>query len=130
MSLDAGRRVWWCGMPEPVRALACGSPRGVVFRFVAVCPDGGLVHRRNGRGAVGRDRWSGRLCGVVLPCCDDRPVGGGGGCRACARGPAVGVIAAGFARGGVAGCLLVRVPALLAAVPGGSGTGRDRLVTG
>ena len=71
-----------------------------------------------------------RLCGVVLPCCDDRPVGGGGGCRACARGPAVGVIAAGFAGAGVAGCLLVRVPALLAAVPGGSGTGRDRLVTG
>jgi len=73
---------------------------GVVFRFVAVCPDGGLVHRRNGRGAVGRDRWSGRLCGVVLPCCDDRPVSGGGGCRACARGPAVGVIAAGFRCGG------------------------------
>jgi hypothetical protein len=72
----------------------------------------------------------GGLCGVVLPCCDDRPVGGGGGRRACARRPAVGLIAAGFARGGVAGCLLVRVPAPLAAVPGGSGTDRDRLVTG
>ena len=37
-------------------ALSCGSPRGVVFRFVAVCPDGGLVHRRSGRGAVGPGR--------------------------------------------------------------------------
>ena len=49
-------------------------------------------------------RVTGRLCGVVLPCCDDRPVSGGGGCRACARGPAVGVIAAGFRCGGGAAC--------------------------
>ena len=25
----AGLRVWWCGIPEPVRALSCGSARGL-----------------------------------------------------------------------------------------------------
>jgi hypothetical protein len=60
-----------------------------------------------------------RLCGVVLPCCDDRPVGGGGGCRACARGPAVGVIAAGFRCGG--GC---RLPAGAGAGAAGCGSRR------
>ena len=54
-------------------------PWGGVFRFVAVCPDGGLVHRRNAGPLIGRGRWSGRRWGVMLSCCDDRPESGGGG---------------------------------------------------
>ena len=74
-------------MPEPVQALSCGSPWGVVFRFVAVCPDGGLVHRRSGRGAVGR--LSGRLCSDSCRVVMIARNGGSGGHLACARRAAV-----------------------------------------
>ena len=122
--------MWWCGTPEPVRALACGSLLGVVFRFVAVCRIAGSSIGGTGGAqsaatagpgvcaawccrVVMIARWAG--AGGVVPAHG----AGGGGDRG--RVPRV---------AGVAGCLLVRVPALLAAVPGGSGTGRDRLVTG
>ena len=99
---------------------------------VCGCDPGLLAHpspERARRRPPGR--WSGRLCGKMLPCCDDRPGAGAGGRRACARRPAVGVITAGFAMWpgllgwpagagvGAAGC----------GFPGGSGTGRDRSAT-
>ena len=74
---------------------------GVVFRFVAVCPDGGLVHRRTGGARSAAAAGPGAVCGVVLPCCDDRPVARGrGGVVPAHGGAAVGVIAGGFACGG------------------------------